>query len=248
MTKILIVDDEPIARLRIRKLAEQTPLITAIEEATDGVDALSKIPDFEPDVVFLDIDMPEMTGFEVLQNLGEISFSVVFQTAYHQFAIKAFEVNACDYLLKPFTDERWAQALERALKAKQLRPPEISSLKEHLHKEGVYLTRVLIRSGTRNHVLRTHEISHFTSEEHITFAHTPERSFGYEQSLTFLEQNLDPKHFFRIHRNSIVNLDFVKTFTTANDGIVTLLNDTELHVSRKNRSRLKELLGHIQKD
>lgn len=248
MTKVLIVDDEPMARLRIRKLTEETPGISAIEEATDGVDALSKIPKFEPDIVFLDIDMPEMSGFEMLQNLGEISFSVVFQTAYQQFAIQAFEVNACDYLLKPFTDERWHQSFERALKTKQQQLPQLDSLREHLHKEGVYLSRVLIRSGTRNHVLKSHEISHFTSEEHITFVHTPERSFGYEQSLTFLEQNLDPKQFFRIHRNSIVNLDFVKSFTTANEGIVTLLHETKLQVSRKNRSKLKELLAQVQKE
>jgi two-component system LytT family response regulator len=146
MTKILIVDDEPMARLRIRKLAEGRSDVTAIEEAGDGVEALAKMAEFLPDVVFLDIEMPEMTGFEVLENLEVVPFVVVFQTAYQQFAIKAFEVNACDYLLKPFTDERWAESLERARRSMGARANQIEGLREHLHQQGMFLNRLLIRS------------------------------------------------------------------------------------------------------
>ncbi len=296
MTKILIVDDESMARLRIRKLAERRADVTAIAEAVDGVDALAKITEFQPDIIFLDIEMPEMTGFEVLENLETIPFAIVFQTAYHQFAIKAFEVNAVDYLLKPFSDQRWNESLERAQKlvsARQaqevpaqhdaaqrdaaqhdaaqhdaaqrdaaqhdaaqhdadkgqrtlaphgVQATQMHALKEHLHKHGMFLNRIFVRCGNRQHILKTGEITHFTSEDHITFVHTSDRSFAYDLSLTPLEQKLNPEHFFRIHRSAIVNLDFVKTLTSGNDSMVVLRNNVELAVSREKKRRLREIL------
>jgi two-component system LytT family response regulator len=243
MTKMLIVDDEPMARLRIRKLAEKCADIVAIEEACDGVDALAKISMFAPDVVYLDIDMPEMTGFEVLENLETVPFAVVFQTAYSQFAIKAFEVNACDYLLKPFSDERWNDSFERAKRNVTSRGAQLEGLKDHLHQNGLFLNRFLIRSGARNHLLKAEEVTHFSSEEHMTYVHTSERSYGYDQSLSFLEQKLDPKTFLRVHRNAIINLNFLKTFTSGADGVAVLQNGTEVNVSREKRRRLREVLG-----
>jgi DNA-binding LytR/AlgR family response regulator len=242
MTKLLIVDDEPMARLRIRKLAEGRSDVSAIDEAVDGVEALAKIAEFGPDVVFLDIEMPEMTGFEVLENLDVVPFAIVFQTAYQQFAIKAFEVNACDYLLKPFTDERWAEALERAKRTVGVRSGQIEALKEHLHQQGMFLNRLLIRCGTRNHVVKAEEVTHFTSEGHMTFVHTSDRSYSYDQSLTFLEQKLDPKRFFRIHRNAIVSFDSMKTLNSGSEGTLVLKNGVELQVSREKRRKLLEII------
>lgn len=248
MIRILIVDDEPMARMRIRNLIENCSDDYAVAEACDGIDALGKISEFEPDIVFLDIDMPEMTGFEVLENLETIPFAVVFQTAYHEFAVRAFQVNACDYILKPFSDERWHESLERAKRRRAAENLNLDNLSNHLRSHDIYLTRLVIRSGMRNHLIRLEEVTHFTSEEHMTFVHTENRNYAYNHSLTFLEHKLDPQHFVRVHRNAIVNLERVKTFSAGAEGTITLNNGAEVKVSREKRRRLRELLAVVTED
>lgn len=242
MVRLLIVDDEPMARARIRRLAERVSTISAIAEAADGIEALEQIAAFAPDVVYLDIDMPAMTGFDVLNSLETRPFAVVFQTAYQEFAVRAFEVNACDYILKPFSDERWAESLERALRRREVGEGALDGLQQHLHENQVYLSRFVIRSGARSHLIRAEDVRYFSSEEHTTLVHTGEQSYAYEHSLTFLEGRLDPRRFVRIHRNAIVNLDFVVTFSAGPEGRVKLRDGTEVRVSREKGRRLRELL------
>lgn len=247
--RIAIVDDEALARARIRSLLESDGLKYEILECEDGFQALELIPGFAPEVVFLDIEMPELSGFDVLRNLGQRNFKLVFQTAYDQFALKAFEVNACDYILKPFTDERFNESLERALGkspgAHNLEEKKVTNLNKYLVKEKVYLERYVIRVGAKSKVIEENEVIYFLSESHTTRIFTDKIDFSYSLSLEELEQKLNPDKFFRIHRNCIVKTNQINSFRHGGNMEVTLKNETVLQASREKGKALKRLL--IQK-
>jgi two-component system LytT family response regulator len=251
--RVLIVDDEELARLRIRKYLETRHPELRLAEAEDGVDALARIKDFAPDVVFLDVEMPGLTGFEVLRQLETRSFQVVFQTAYDQFAIQAFDANACDYVLKPFNDERLEKALTKALgaarAAKAAAPaPDaavvdpLAKLDQALVAGGRYLERFVVTVGSRSRVVEAAEVLYFLSESHVTRIMLEGIDFAYDHSLTYLEERLDPARFVRVHRNAIVALSKVATVVRGEKASVTLKNGVELPVSRERKPLLLKAL------
>jgi len=244
------VDDEPLARQRLRKLLKGDPEIDLVAECANGPDAIIAISEHAPDLVFLDVQMPEVDGFDVLQAIRPPRMPlVVFVTAHDRYALKAFDVHALDYLLKPFDRARFKAALERA--KQRLRGDrraeagrQILALLEALRSSGTYLDRIVIRAGGRVILLRVEEIDWIEAETKYVHVHAGKNSYLFRQAIGALELRLDPRHFFRIHRSTIVNLDRVRVLEPwfHGDYHVVLRDGTQLTLSRGCRRKLAELL------
>lgn len=243
---VLIVDDEELARLRIVKYLEKTHADFVVTEASDGFEALDEIAKSPPDLIFLDIEMPELSGFDVLHQLEERPFKIIFQTAYDEFAVRAFDANACDYLLKPFSDTRLEQAIQKAFGA-AAKPAELERLDSHLIDQQMFLTKLVIKMGSRAKLVDQDEIFYFLSESHHTRVFLDKIDYVYDYSLKFLEDRLDPRRFLRLHRNSIVRVDQIVGAELGQNAVVKLKNGVELAVSRERKKQLQQVLAKLQK-
>jgi two-component system LytT family response regulator len=263
--RTLIVDDEPLAREGLRVLLEPDPAIELVGECRDGPEAVACIEELEPDLVFLDVEMPEMDGFDVLETLREDAVplpTIVFVTAYDQYALRAFEVHALDYLLKPFDDERFEHALERAKQDIVRRQAAVvASRIEALLTErriagaGVErspdeastgpVQRFVVRSSGRIHFVDIGEVDWVEAAGDYVRLHTGERSHLMRETMKHLEDRLDLEIFIRIHRSTIVRIGFVKEIRTTGTGqyVVVLEDGTRRNLSRSGRRRLEEVLG-----
>ena len=238
--RVVIVDDELLARQRIEDLLAKEPNVEIAGIARDGNEAVELIRDLRPDLVFLDVQMPGRTGLEVVDAVVKESGPdamplTIFTTAYERFALKAFDVAAIDYLVKPFDDERFAQALSRARKAIETRPAPRSE----------YLERIPVESRGQIRVVPVALIDYITASGPYAELHIGERNFAIREKMQTLEEKLDPAVFFRIHRSAIVRLDRIDTLLHAAGGdyAVRLKDGTELSVSRSRREELEEKVG-----
>ncbi|HTE51778.1 MAG TPA: LytTR family transcriptional regulator DNA-binding domain-containing protein [Kofleriaceae bacterium] len=244
--RVLLVDDEPLARDRLRRLLEPDPDIVVVGECADGVEAIAAIREKAPDLVFLDVQMPEKGGFDVLDELGPDDLpAIVFVTAYDHHAIKAFEVSALDYLLKPFDEDRFARTLARVKAHLRGEDDEVhrrtlALVEELRHPRHRPLDRLLIRASGRLVFLRTDEIDYIEAEGNYVRVHAGAADHQLRETLSRLETQLDPDRFLRIHRSTIVNLDRVKEIQPLFHGEhrVVLRDGTELTLSRGYRDRL----------
>lgn len=252
-TKIraLIVDDEPLARSRIRKLLVRDAEVEVIGDCANGYEAIDAINQQEPDLLFLDVQMPEIDGFAVLESVDRRTLPlVIFVTAYDQYALKAFDVSAVDYLLKPFDRKRFEQAVQRAKtrlateRGSDLNQQTLALLQE-LKARTKYVERLLIKSGGRAFFLKTEEIDWISAEGKYVRLHSGRESYLLRESLGALESQLNPTQFLRIHRSTIVNIDHVKELQPwfHHEYQVVLRDGTELMLSRSCRKKLAELLG-----
>lgn len=250
--RMLVVDDEPLAREKIRDLVKLDPELEIAGECTNGLEALAAIQELRPDLLLLDVQMPEVGGFAVLEALkDEVMPLVIFVTAYDQYAVRAFEFHALDYLLKPFDRERFEAAIGRA-KAHVRREQNgnldqrILALLEQLKAETKYIERLVVKAGGRVFFLETKEIDWVEAEGNYVNIHTPKKSFLLRETISNLEAQLDPKHFVRIHRSSIVRIDRIQELQTWSHGEyrVILYGGTELTLSRNYRDNLQSLLGN----
>ena len=250
--RALIVDDEPLARERMRSLLGIEPDVDVVGEATNGAEAVDAILDRSPDLVFLDVHMPKLDGFEVIEAVGaERMPAVVFVTAYDQHALRAFEVQALDYLLKPFDGERLQDTLRRV--RRQIQHTETGDFNERLmalvrdlkdeHRPRV--DRVVVKSGGRLFFLRTDEIDWIEAAGNYLRLHVGTEGHLLRETMTAIEARLNPETFFRIHRSHIVNIERVKELQPWFNGeyVVILRNGTKLTLSRGYRDRLQEKLG-----
>ena len=226
----LLIDDERLARTELRRLLAAHPEIEIAGEACNGEQALSEIARLSPDLLFLDIQMPGMTGFELLERLDDVP-QVIFTTAYDQFAIRAFEINALDYLLKPIAPARLAAALAR--------------LTSRTRPKGVRLDQVFVRDGDRCWIVRVPDIFLLESEGNYTRVHFAAERPLIRRSLNALEQQLDPSLFFRAGRKEIINLKWIDKVDLSVSGAlsVTLRNGKVIEMSRRQSTRLKEILS-----
>jgi len=247
--RALLVDDEALARQRIRHLLKSDPGVEIVGECTNGLEALKAIEDLSPDLVFLDIQMPELDGFGVVEAIGaERMPPTLFITAYDQHALKAFEVHALDYLLKPFSPERFRQALDRARRwcshAKDDKAPDLEALLAGLRKERPWVDRLLVKQGDRHLLVRTGAIQWIEAEDNYVRLHIEGTSHLLRQTMTGLLGRLDPAQFRRIHRSAIVNLDCIKEFQpwTGGDHLVIMRDGTKLTLSRTFREQFGEWL------
>jgi two-component system LytT family response regulator len=236
--RILVVDDEELARLRIVSLLRKQIPDVIIAEAENGFAAIQQVETFVPDLVFLDVEMPGMTGLQFLLHFEARPFKVIFQTAYDEFAVKAFEENAVDYLLKPFSDDRMIKALEKA----GVTPAVAGPLEHHLLKNRIFIDKLYIKAGSKRRIVEVGEIESIRSEQHVTRIFLAGIDFAYDHSLSFLEERLDPASFVRVHRNVIVPLDKIASFDLGTKAQVTLKNGEVIAVSRERKKHLATLL------
>ena len=236
------MDDEKLARDSLRRTMESFPEGFNIVEAENGVEAIQFINDFDPDLIYLDIEMPGMSGIDVVLNFPDRPFAVIFQTAYDQFAVKAFEENALDYILKPASDERIRKSFDRYLNSHQ---SKAGVVQERIAKAGMTLENISIKSGNKIKIVDTKSIQFFKSIDRIVNVFTEDRSWACELTLNNLEKNLDPNSFTRFHRGAIVNRHFVDTASfTPLGATLTMKNGQTIEVSRSKRKLAKELFSN----
>ncbi|MFD2569265.1 LytR/AlgR family response regulator transcription factor [Spirosoma soli] len=234
----LIADDELIARQLIKSYLSDAPHIQIVGEASNGSDAVLQTIQHKPNLLFLDVQMPELNGFEALKELWPHHQPyVVFVTAYDKYALKAFEVNAIDYLLKPFDEERFRQAIDRVVSRIGPQPPsELTSLLNELLRDKAderetYLKRMLVKDGRRMSFVKLSDVLYLHSDSNYITLQTRQQGHIVYESLTLLEQRLDPSTFVRINRSYIINLDYVVEVETYFNG--------EYHVKMTNGQVLK---------
>jgi len=251
LIRTLVVDDEPLARGVIREMLEDDPEVEIIGECINGREAIAAIQELSPDLLFLDVQMPELGGFAVLEALKtERMPFVIFVTAYDQYAVRAFEVHALDYLLKPFDRERFEAAWQRAKnQIKRERETEreqrILALLEELKAGPKYLERLVVKTGGRVFFEDTDDIYWIEAEGNYVRVHNEQKSYLLRETISGLEAQLDPKKFLRIHRSAIVKIDRIQELQPWFHGEyrVILHNGTQLTLSRNYRENLQEVLG-----
>jgi two-component system LytT family response regulator len=245
--RTLIVDDEAPARERLRRLLAGLEEVQVVGEAGDGIEAVELIERQRPDLVLLDIQMPGLDGFGVLQALAEPP-AIIFVTAYDEYALRAFEVHALDYLLKPFSRERLEQAIrhaQEALAGGQDLATQLGPLLESLATEGRFLTRLAVHDRDRIRVLDADEVDWISIEDEQVLVHVGDRVYAIRRTLTELEAQLDPHHFFRAHRSALVNLDRVQEIIPWFKGshILRLTTGAEVEMSRAQARALRKILN-----
>jgi two-component system LytT family response regulator len=246
---ILLVDDEPLARAGLRVLLERDADVGAIQEARDGKEALAAIRAERPDLLFLDVQMPEMDGFEVVRQIGSAEMPpVVFVTAHDQYAIQAFEFNAIDYLLKPVTEERFARALDRVKERLKFSSAtedsrQIRYLLESLAAPRRYVKRLAVRAAGKTIFVDTADIDWIEAAENYVQVHTARSGHLLHVTMNSLEKSLDPETFLRIHRSVIVNISRIRELQPVTHGeyVVTLSSGVRLQSGRMYNERLKAL-------
>ncbi len=249
---LLIVDDEPLAREGLRMLLAEDPEIEAIHEAKDGREAVAALRRTRPDLVFLDVQMPEMDGFSVVREIGaERMPVVVFVTAHDKYAIQAFEVNAIDYLLKPVTRERFAQALARAKARLQTQPAEeasrqILSLLETMAAPRRPLKRLAVRAAGKTTFVEIGDVDWIEAAENYVKLHVGRASHLVHVAMNTLEKSLDPEIFVRIHRSIIVNVGRIQELEPSLHGeyVVTLPHAVRVRSGRTYHETLKALANN----
>jgi two-component system LytT family response regulator len=247
--RILIVDDEPLGRQRIRSLLKEEADLEIIGECVNGREAVAAIRDHQPDVVFLDVQMPGLDGFGVLEAVGpEFMPIVIFVTAHDSYALRAFEVHALDYLLKPFDRQRLSQALQRArrqLNQEEKTVGQYAALLEDVGSSRKSLDRLVIKSSGRVFFLKTEEIDWIESAGNYLRLHVGDEVHLLRETMTNLESRLNSGKFVRIHRSTMVNLERIKELRPMfhGDYLVLLHDNTELTLSRSYRPKLQEILG-----
>lgn len=247
LLRVVIVDDEEPARLALRAELSAMPDVAIVAECAHGFDAVKTVAEVHPDVVLLDVQMPKLDGFEVLELIGP-DVPVVFVTAYDEYALKAFEVHAVDYLLKPVMPERLATALdrvrERVRSAEAPAAPTAATLRATARKPGEFLERVVIRDGAHVHVVPVEKIDYVEAQDDYVAFRTGGKLLLKEQTMTDVEASLDPKRFVRIHRSYVLNVErLARVELYAKDSRVAILADgSKLPVSRSGYQRLQQLL------
>lgn len=249
MNKIrtLIIDDEQLARQVIRNYLQEDAAIEIVGESENGFDGFKKINELRPDMVFLDVMMPKLTGFEMLE-LVEDPPVIIFSTAYDEYAIQAFERNAADYLLKPYSRDRFNDALAKAkqkLGALEKSSLHVKEVLEERRNEEEVLNRIAVRNGNKIHIVSLEKIQFLEAQDDYVKLYTADGNFLKQQTMKYYERRLPAEEFLRIHRSYIVRLkEITKIEPFGKDTHVTTLKDgTELSVSRSGYSRLKEVLN-----
>jgi len=249
--RVLIVDDEPLARKKIQNLLKNHSDIEVVGECSNGIEAVDSVKSLRPDLVFLDIQIPHLNGLKVSEALsGPDSPLIIFVTAYDQHAVRAFDLQALDFVLKPYDRERFEKALTRA--KNQIREkrnndlgPQILAMLNELRERPKYLDRIAMKDGSRVFFIKREDIDWISAEGNYVRLHLSKESYLYRENLTNLITQLDPAKFRRIHRSTVINLDRIQELRSGSYGdyTITLISGVELTVGRSFRDELRELLG-----
>lgn len=245
--RAVIVDDEELARRVLREFLRSHGDIEVIAECANGFDAVKVIGESTPDLVFLDVQMPKLDGFEVLDLIGR-EVAVIFVTAYDNYAMKAFDAHAVDYLLKPFTKDRFETAIARArerVKDRETAPvPDAAELAAAARPPEQFAQRLVVKDGSKVTIIPVDKLDYVEAQDDYVALHSQKRSYLKQQTISSVETSLDPKQFVRIHRSCIVNIERIARIEPyTKDSRVAVLNDgTQLPVSRAGYTRLTDLL------
>lgn len=241
--RVLIVDDEDLARLALRGLFKTHPEIAVVGECSNGFEAVKAVAEHKPDLMFLDVQMPKLTGFDVLELIGAET-AVIFVTAYDQYAMRAFEVHAVDYLLKPVGRERFEAALQRAKSRIGDKPPAAAELAAAARPPQQFLERIVVKDGTRVTLIPVEKLDYAEAQDDYVSLASEGKKHLKQQTIAGLEACLDPKRFVRVHRSYVVNFERVTRIEPyGKDSKLAILRDgTRLPVSRAGYARLKTLL------
>ncbi|MGH9643026.1 MAG: LytR/AlgR family response regulator transcription factor [Terriglobales bacterium] len=241
--RALLVDDEDLARLVLRELIQSHPEIEVVAESGNGFEAVKAVAEHKPDLIFLDVQMPKLSGFDVLELIGP-DIAVIFVTAYDQYAMRAFEVHAVDYLLKPIGRERFEAALERAKSRLGQKMPAAPDLAAAARPPKQFLDRIVVRDGTRVTLIPIAKLDYAEAQDDYVALASQGKKHLKQQTIASLEACLDPERFVRVHRSYIVNFErVVRIEPYGKDSRLAILADgTRLPISRAGYARLKDLL------
>lgn len=244
MIKAIIIDDEPLARLIIADYLKEYDDISVITECSDGFEGAKAIQQHDPDLVFLDIQMPKLTGFEMLELLDKIP-NVIFTTAFDEFAIKAFEKSAIDYLLKPISKDRFEQAIIKFKNNYNTLSAPTNTDKLNSIMEEETLERIVVKNGPQIKIIPVQQISHLEAYDDYVKIHTKEGVFLKNKTMTSFEKQLDPKQFVRVHRSFIAKVDQLAKIELLEKEsyIATLINGEKINISKSGYARLKQIIG-----
>ncbi|MFL5728778.1 MAG: LytR/AlgR family response regulator transcription factor [Cytophagaceae bacterium] len=247
LIRVIIIDDEPLGRDLLRTFLKGHSSVEILAECADGFQGLKAIQELKPDLIFLDIQMPRITGFEMLELIEEPPF-IIFTTAYDEYAIKAFELQAIDYLLKPFSRERFGRALEKAeekIRQKSNSPAQVRDLLSHaLYPEGK-MERIVIKTGSKVKVIPVQTVLYLEAQDDYVMVYTAEGKFLKQQTMKYFETALDSSQFIRIHRSYLANIQeisMIEPYEKESYRLV-LKNNARLPISKSGYSRLKKALN-----
>jgi two-component system LytT family response regulator len=240
----LVVDDEALAREALKDILSQLDDIEMVGECSNGFEVVKEIGEKKPDLIFLDIQMPKLDGFDVVELLGKESPFIIFVTAYDEYAIRAFETHALDYLMKPVRAERLQQALDRVRELMKLKIPQTTDVLIQSHKnQFIPISRILVRYGLEVFIIPVEDITHIQAEDDYVRIFTSEKSYLKQERMNRLEQMLDPRSFCRIHRSYILNINYLSKIEphSKDSKIAILKNKTTIPISRSGYDQLMKL-------
>lgn len=241
--KVVIIDDEPLARSMVIEYLQAYPAMQVVQECNDGFEGVKAIQQHQPDLVFLDIQMPKINGFEMLE-LIENPPSVIFATAFEEYAIKAFETHAVDYLLKPFSKDRFDKAMQKFLNQQPAKPQQTQALLETVTPTPAQTGRIVLKDGGKIKIIPVHTIQYLEAADDYVKIITAEGSFLKKKTMQYFEDSLN-QQFVRVHRSYIINTQLITRIDPyEKDGHLVLLNTgARLPVSKAGYVKLKEMLG-----
>ena len=245
MIKAILIDDEPLARTILLNYLKDYPQVEVVEQCKDGFEAMKAINEHRPDLIFLDIQMPKISGLELLEIL-ENPPAVIFTTAFEEYAIKAFEQHAVDYLLKPISKSRFAKAIDKYLANPSVQKDNTKKLIEDRLDPSLFLERVLIKTGSTLKIIPTDQIIYLAADDDYVNVHTNEGSFLSNKTLSYFEGNLNPSNFVRVHRSFIIQIDQIKRIEPyEKDSYRAILtNESRVNVSKTGYPKLMKALGN----
>ena len=246
MIKALLIDDEPLARSIVREYLQNYPDIEIVQECNDGFEGVKAIQQHQPELIFLDIQMPKINGFEMLELVEEHS-SVIFTTAFDEYALKAFETHAIDYLLKPFSKDRFDKAIQkwREQYSSENAKKKTDALLENTSQQPEQSQRVVVKTGSKIRIIPVHDILYFEADDDYIRIHTADGSFLKKKTMQYFEQTLNSSQFVRVHRSYIIQVAYLTRIDQENGEHHTaiLKNGAKVPLSRTGYPKLKEVLG-----
>jgi two-component system LytT family response regulator len=244
MSKIITIDDEPLARSIVKEYLQKYPELEVIEECNDGFEGFKAIQQHQPDLIFLDIQMPKINGFEMLELLDQAP-AVIFTTAFDEYAIKAFEAHAVDYLLKPFSQERFDKAIQKWKEQKVSSQKNTEELLETASHSPAQSQRIVVKTGSKIKIIPVHDVFYLEAADDYVKVHTQEGNFLKNKTMSHFEKTLDPQQFVRSHRSYIINIQQITRIDPyeKDNHVAILKSGTKVPVSRNGYVKLRTVLG-----
>jgi len=244
MSKIITIDDEPLARSIVKEYLQKYPELEVVQECNDGFEGFKAIQQHHPDLIFLDIQMPKINGFEMLELLDQAP-AVIFTTAFDEYAIKAFEAHAIDYLLKPFSQERFDKAIQKWKEQKVSSQKNTEDLLETASYSPAQSQRIVVKTGSKIKIIPVHDVFYLEAADDYVKVHTQEGNFLKNKTMSHFEKTLDPQQFVRSHRSYIINIQQITRIDPyeKDNHVAILKSGAKVPVSRNGYVKLRTVLG-----